>query len=90
MVEDKGYDDEKNHRFVREYLLADSIISARFESIPVLKLVANIERRLREDIQQTAIPSAQQNRNHFLGYQEDVWRMHKVKDDKDKEPRTGL
>ena len=35
VIADKGYDDEKNHRFVREYLLADSIIPARFESVPV-------------------------------------------------------
>ncbi len=28
VIADKGYDDEKNHQFVREYLLADSIIPA--------------------------------------------------------------
>lgn len=37
VVADKGYDDEKNHRFVREYMLADCIIPARFESVPVWK-----------------------------------------------------
>ena len=29
-VAHKGYDDEKNHKFVRECMLADSIIIARF------------------------------------------------------------
>jgi hypothetical protein len=37
VVADKGYDDEKNHRFVRQCLLADSIIPARFETVPVWK-----------------------------------------------------
>ena len=34
---DKEYDDEKNHMFVREYLLADSIIPVRFQGVPVWK-----------------------------------------------------
>jgi hypothetical protein len=37
VVADKGYDDEKNHRFVRECLFADSIIPARFEDVPAWK-----------------------------------------------------
>lgn len=34
-VGDKGYDDEKNHEFLREELHADSIIPARHEDVPV-------------------------------------------------------
>ena len=37
VVADKGYDDEKNRRFVRESLLGDSIILARFADIPIWK-----------------------------------------------------
>ncbi len=37
VVADKGYDDEKNHRFVRECLLANSIIPARFADVPIWK-----------------------------------------------------
>ena len=37
VVADKGYDDEKNHKFVRECLLSYSIIPTRFESVPVWK-----------------------------------------------------
>jgi hypothetical protein len=34
-IGDKGYDDEKNHVFLREELHADSIIPARYQDIPV-------------------------------------------------------
>ena len=37
VIADKGYGDEKNHKFVLEGLLADSIIPARFKSVPVWK-----------------------------------------------------
>lgn len=37
VVADKGYDDEKNHHFVRECLLANSIIPARFADMPIWK-----------------------------------------------------
>ncbi len=37
VVADKGYDDEKNHWFVRKCLLSDSIIPARFPDVPVWK-----------------------------------------------------
>ena len=34
-IGDKGYDDEKNHEFLREELHAMSIIPARYEDVPV-------------------------------------------------------
>ncbi len=34
-IGDKGYDDEKNHEFLREELHAQSIIPARYEDVPV-------------------------------------------------------
>lgn len=37
VIAGKGYDDEKNHQFVREFLSADSIIPARFLDVPVWK-----------------------------------------------------
>ena len=37
VVADKGNDDEKNHQFIRECLLADSINPARFADISIWK-----------------------------------------------------
>lgn len=34
-IGDKGYDDEKNHEFLRDELHVDSIIPARYEDVPV-------------------------------------------------------
>ena len=34
-IGDKGYDDEKNHEFLREELHAQSIIPARYQDVPV-------------------------------------------------------
>jgi len=42
---DKGYDSEYNHQLVREDLHAFSIISARYERVPILRHMASTESR---------------------------------------------
>jgi hypothetical protein len=47
VIADKGYDDEKNHMFARECLLADSIIPARFEDVPAWKTYGRYRKQMK-------------------------------------------
>jgi transposase len=44
---DKGYDDEKVHHFIRECLMAESIIPARNEDVPVYKTSGTYRKKMK-------------------------------------------
>ena len=44
---DKGYDDEKVHEFIRECLMAESIIPARNEDVPVYKTSGTYRKKMK-------------------------------------------
>lgn len=44
---DKGYDDEKNHEFLRDKLHVDSIIPARYEYVPVWRTRGKYRKKMK-------------------------------------------
>src|SRR5208283_4118219 len=59
-IGDKGYDDEKNHEFLRDELHVDSIIPPRYEKVPVWRTKGEYRK----------VPSKIERRNHILRNQE--------------------
>ncbi|MDG6997385.1 MAG: transposase [Nitrososphaerota archaeon] len=46
-IGDKGYDDEKNHEFLRDELHVDSIIPARYEDVPVWRTRGKYRKKMK-------------------------------------------
>jgi hypothetical protein len=64
-IGDKGYDDEKNHEFLREELHADSIIPARYQDVQVWRTGGRYRKEMKRGYSKKAYHQRSKNETIF-------------------------